>query len=109
MHHQAGGDAPGADARQLFVGDPHMPGINTLADTAEFLRVAQTEQSDSGGLGPQFDRDMAVLIPVIGVGHNFRIDKLAQLRAPLVVLFAQIRVGQACAVKVQGHSLFSQR
>ena len=101
VDHQTRRDAPHADARQFFIGNPAVPGVDALLDAAEFLRVTKPQQTHCRSLRPQFDRNMARLVPVFRVGHDLGIDEFAQLGAPLVVFGFQVRVGQAGAVKVQ--------
>ena len=101
MHHQAGGDATHTDARQLLIGYPGVPGIDPLGDAAVLFRVTQAQQPHCSRLGPQFDWDMARLVPVLGVGHDLGIDEFAQLTAPLMMLFPQVGIGQTGTVKIK--------
>ena len=49
-------------------------------------RLQSSQQANRRRLGPQLDGNMALLIPVFGIRHDFSIDKTAQLGAPLRVL-----------------------
>src|SRR5690606_36405304 len=89
MDHQAGMQAARARARHLLGRDHAEKDIDGRA--AIFLGKAHAEEADRGRLSVQLARELARLVPVVDMGHDFLLDERAQGRPPGAMILCVMR------------------
>ena len=93
MHGESGTDTTGTKTRQLFIDDIAVPYIQPFSQAAVGLRITHGKHAHFSSLGEDLIRNLVILLPLVGIGHQLGINKPAQLIAPSLMIFRQIGIG----------------